>query len=447
MLAGTVTSPSLVTRVARRAALAASCMALLAAVVASAVGALLLVRAEDRRLREAGLVLVVELGTEPLSPARVQANVQHEHEEVQHAGIRFAVASIDGALVAGDAHLSRPPVGECGTDAPSQVRACSVASANGLVVTASALQALETPVFMLAALVASALAALVTGLWSRPVARGAIAPLTRLRARVAAIDVETSAAADLGPAERVVEVDELRTAMALLIERLARALEQAQSFAANAAHELRTPLTAVSAELELLSEAHAPSPTQTAAPPAESNLSTIQAKLGELHVLVDRLLILAAPKSILTQPHEIVSLRDVVEDVVRGLPTDERERVELTEADALVRGDAVLLSTMFANGLGNALKFGHRARVSLTLGAGRARLDIRDDGPGLDASLRERVFEPFFRDDRARRDRVPGHGLGLALIRHVAESHGGTARFIGEAPGACLSIDLPELVR
>lgn len=434
-------SRSLVTRVARSAAMAASFAALLAAVATSSLGALLLQRAEDRRLREAAWVLATELGGEPLGIDRIRAVVRHEHEETQHASISFAVAAADGKLAAGDTPLLRPPVGACATDPAARLRACSVSSPGGLIVTAAAIQALETPLFLLAAMAAVAFTGAMTWWWSRPVARAAVAPLSRLRERVAAIDVERSADANLGSSEGVTEVDELRAALGQLIEGLSHALAHAQRFAGNAAHELRTPLTAVRAELDLLAE------DQTPAVSPSDGLATVRTKVSELSALVERLLILAAPKSAMaTLPTEIVSLRDVIEDVVRALPKEQQARVALPDTDALVRGDAVLLSTLFANGVSNALKFGQNARVGLSLAQGRAIVTIDDDGQGVDEASRERVFEPFFRGENALRRRVPGHGLGLALIRHVAESHQGHAH-LGEhaGGGARLLIELPRV--
>jgi signal transduction histidine kinase len=432
-------STSLVARVARSAATAASLAALLAAVATSSLGALLLQRAEDRRLREAAWVLATELGREPLGIDRIRAIVRHEHEETQHASISFAVAASDGVLASGDVPPIRPAVDACATDSTARLRACSVRSPGGLIVTAAAIQALETPLFLLAALAAVAFTGAMTWWWSRPVARAAVAPLSRLRERVAAIDVDRSSRANLGSNEGVTEVDELRTTLAQLIEKLSHALEQAQRFAGNAAHELRTPLTAVRAELDLLADER---PLAISAP---EGLAAARTKVSELSELVERLLILAAPRSAMEgMPTEIISLRDLIEDVVRALPKSEQARVSLPDRDALVRGDAVLLTTLFANGVSNALKFGQSARVRLSSTEAKAIVTIDDDGPGLDDASRERVFEPFFRGENAVRQRVPGHGLGLALIRHVAESHHGSAHLDRhDGGGARLQVELP----
>jgi signal transduction histidine kinase len=225
-----------------------------------------------------------------------------------------------------------------------------------------------------------------------------------------------------------------------LLERVRTALDQAQRFAANAAHELRTPLTAVRAELELLAE------HRSLASDIAGDLAAAQSKVGDLVVLVERLLVLATPKRVHADPNEIVALRDVLEDVVRDLSPEQIGRVRLSDGDALVRGDRTLLESMFANAVTNGLKFGSEVGVTLTVAHGVATIQVDDDGPGLDEADWERVFEPFYRDPAALRRRQPGHGLGLALVRHIAESHGGRAFFLHrEGAGARLQIQLPEM--
>jgi signal transduction histidine kinase len=431
---------SLVTRVARSAAVAASTSAFLAAVATSSLGSFLLQKAEDRRLFEASRDLVFLLGQEPLERDRIRAIVLHEHEETEHAGIRFTVSEMNGSFIAGDLHVDHVTPDRCSTRGEDRLRTCSVATGAGVIVTAASIHSPQTVLFFIAALVALAFSGLVTWFWSRPMARSAIAPFSRLRSRVAAIDVDVGGKAELGAVEHVIEVDELRTTIGHLLERVGIALDQAQRFAANAAHELRTPLAAVSAELELLGE-HPSLPRDVA-----GELTTAQSKVADLVMLVEKLLVLATPKRIANEPNEIVSLRDVIEDVVRSLSPDQASKVHLTDADALVRGDAMLLASLFTNALVNALKFGNEVRVDLTVANGVASINVDDDGPGVDEADWERVFEPFYRGQGALRRRTPGHGLGLALVRHIAESHGGRAFFRPRGgAGARLQVVLPEM--
>jgi signal transduction histidine kinase len=409
-------------------------------VLATVLAGFLLQEAEDRRLREAGVVLVNEIAIRHPNGVSLTEILKDEHEETRHAAMGFAVLEADRTFVAGDEHLDRPGRGRCKTDARGFLRACSVGPEGGLIVVAASSHTPQMLPFAFAALVAVAASGLMTWLSSRPMARAAVLPFSRLRARLAAIDVNTIIVADLGPDENVEEVDMLRATISQLIDRVGSALEQAQRFSSNAAHELRTPLTAVRAELELLAE-HRALPEGWHEPVAR-----LRGRVAELARLVEKLLVLAAPKRILEQVNEVVSLRDVLEDVVRGLVPEERRRIVLPTNDAMVRGDADLLVALFANGLSNALKFGNSVEVAMKSVAGEVVVDIDDDGPGVDGALRERLFEPFYRGADALRLRVPGHGLGLALVRHVAESHGGTAAFAERpGPGARLQIQLPEM--
>jgi two-component system OmpR family sensor kinase len=439
-VAETIRKVSLVTRVARTATLAAAVSALSAAAATSVIGAMLLQNAADLRLIEAARDLEYLLGDSPLDRESIQTVVGREHDETEHAGIRFTISDPSGAFIAGDAAVLAVSPDECSTRSRDRLRICSVATSNGVIVTAAALNTRRSLLFIVAASIALVFSGLVTWFWSLPMARSALAPFARLQSKVAAIDVDAGAKSDLGAAEHVIEVDALRASVELLLERVGAAIDQSQRFAANAAHELRTPLSAVRAELDLLRE-HPALPDVVAA-----QLATARAKVTDLVVLVDRLLALTTPKRSADAPGEIVSLRDVMEDVVRGLPPEQIPNVALPEADALVKGDALLLGSLFANALVNALKFGHRVQVNLSVVDGVASIVIDDDGPGLDEADWERVFEPFYRDGGAIRGRKPGHGLGLALVRHIAQIHGGNAAFRPRhGTGARLEVRLPEL--
>ncbi|MGQ0504546.1 MAG: histidine kinase dimerization/phospho-acceptor domain-containing protein [Myxococcaceae bacterium] len=267
---------SLVRRVAWGAALAAAAAALLAAVSTSALAAFLLQRAEDRRLREAALVLADELPEQPALAARIEEIVREEREETNHTGILFAVFDGNGQHVAGDRRVRMPASGECETTGRETLRLCRAMSSNGLTAVAASAHAMPTSMFALSAFVAALLAGVVAWLASRPISRMTIAPLSRLRSRLASLDVDRHEPPQLGPVENVLEVDQLRDTIEQLLRRVNRAIDQAQRFAANAAHELRTPLTTVRAELELLSE----DPTMNS--DATENIVRVEEKVAEL---------------------------------------------------------------------------------------------------------------------------------------------------------------------
>lgn len=429
---------SLVGRVAWGSALAAAAAALIAALCTSLLAALLLQNAEDRRLSEAAQVLADELpGPSPTLP-QIQEMVRHEQREMIHTGITFGVLNAQQQNIAGESYLTAPAPSECETRSDDALRVCAARVGTTTVLSAAS-HGMPTSLFISSALLAALVAGAMAWLASRPISRRLISPLSRLGARLEALEIEGRTPADLGPAEHVIEVDQLRSIIDQLLLRVSRSIEQAQRFAANAAHELRTPLTTLRAELELLREEL---PFGATGVP---DMSRAEAKVAELSTLVERLLILATPKRAPDGLAELVSLRDLVEDAVLALPASERERAQTVEADAQVVGDAVLLGTLLSNALSNALKFGGAVHVNVLQTANEAVVHVDDDGPGLPESDRERVFEPFFRGSAAQQLRIPGHGLGLALIRHIAEAHGGRATFVDKAGrGARLEIRLPR---
>lgn len=426
---------SLVSRVAWGAGASACGAALLAAIGTAAAASYLVQRGEDRRLSDAATVLAREIDEARVAASEVPAILEQEQLEMRHTGITFAAYARDG-LAGGDARL--PPIAAGTCETPGDVRACGAVTRTGVRVVAASAHTDPLPWMLAASLAAAVAAAGLAWLASRPIARWLVGPLSRLEARVTSMPVGGAAAGDLGPPEEVAEVEQLRAAIAALIERASRAIGQASRFAADAAHELRTPLTTLRAELELLAE--------DARPGAGSarELARARATVEHLQSLVERLLVLALPDED-GGARELVALRDVAEDAIAGLDAAARGRVTLRpgEEQGAVHGDPSLLAALLANGLSNALKFGRTAEVALEREGDLAVLRIDDDGPGVAAAERERVFEPFFRSPSARGSDVRGHGLGLALVAHVARRHGGSARFEDGAAGARLAVRIP----
>lgn len=411
---------SLARRVAWASALAASGAALVAAFGTIAVASYLVQREEDRRLGDAAITLARELDAY-LPGKTVEAIVADEALEMEHTGVRFTVLDTRGQLLAGDRRLTTFGEGCAGL---GSLRVCSARSTSGLWAVVAAKGTTPMPVFGLAAVLSVVLAAALAWLASRPLSRAVIAPLSRLRARIGTLEADTLSSSQLGTPEGVLEVDALRDTIDQLVRRVERAMDQANRFAANAAHELRTPLTSLRGELELLAE-------QANAPELRAATDRVQ----QLSVLVERLLVLASPRRGPADVGELVSMRDLVEDAMAT-------NVVIGEGDGRVRGDAVLLGLLVSNAVANALKFGGRASTAIERRGEHVVLVVDDEGPGVPAVDRERVFDPFVRGSATAR--VPGHGLGLALIRHIAETHGGAARFVDKAtPGARLEVSLP----
>ncbi|HLV65615.1 MAG TPA: HAMP domain-containing sensor histidine kinase [Polyangiaceae bacterium] len=411
---------------------------LLAAVVAIVAVDRLIAEHADQRLRAAVITLAGELdedGSE--GEANLAGTLDDENDEIVESGIRLAVFA-QGQPIAGDAWITPPPPGACVShgDVRRRVRACARAYGPWVLVAAQASDVSRLHLlYALSALGAVALGAgtgLVLGLG---LSRWAVGPLERLAGALRTSRPDADPVA-LGPPSDCEEVEALRTALGELMQRTRALLDQARRFAADAAHELRTPLTALRAELELLAE--------EATEGERAALERACERVARLSALVERLLVLAIPPDHLERGFETVALADVVTQEVAERSPRERERVRLDlGSDGLVRGDARLLGSLVANALGNALKFAPEGPVTVRVAdtpGGRVLLEIEDEGPGIPEALRARVFEPFY---RVRPLGVGGHGLGLALIAHIARAHGGHAEIRDVPRGACIAVSLP----
>ena len=414
--------------------------ALVAAVVTSVFATYLVRRVDDRRIMDAALVLAVELDDAAATQGAIADVVARADREMRHTGIAFAVFDRTSSMrVAGDPSVLWVEAQGCAIE--SGLHACAAPTGHGLWVVAST--AHKRIVSLLA--LSSALAALLAGFgaWivSRPVASLLIGPLSELRHRVGSIDIASGRATDLGDPMGVAEVDALRETIQALLARIGETIRHAERFAADAAHELRTPLTSIRGELELLMED--PSLRRETA----QDLERATTKVVQLQTLLERLLVLALPDQSLWSAIEVVSLQDLTEDIVARLPDGDRGRVRLhaPRGSVVVRGDEALLGMLFSNALSNGLKFGKRVEVSTFETSDDVVLQVDDDGPGVSPDQRTVVFEPFVRAPQAVERQISGHGLGLALIAHVARRHGGSARFVdGSAGGAHLEIRLPR---
>jgi signal transduction histidine kinase len=214
-----------------------------------------------------------------------------------------------------------------------------------------------------------------------------------------------------------------------------------KSLLANASHELRSPLTRIRMGLELMGAGNAPSPAFR---------QEIERNITELDQLIDEILLASRLDA---READMGTLEAI--DLV-GLAAEECARVgaELDIApDAVAleaRGVAKLLRRAVRNLLENARRYSQGA-IELQLareGQGpdaRAVLRVCDHGPGVPPAQRERIFEPFYRLPGAS-EREGGVGLGLALVRSIAQRHGGSAHCADRPdgqPGACFVLALP----
>ncbi len=262
------------------------------------------------------------------------------------------------------------------------------------------------------------------------ISRG-LAPLARLETAIRA-----RSRADLSPLRQEVpnEVRHLVGAINQLLGRLGANVDTMQRFIADASHQLRTPLAALKTQTELALREDDPQAMRGA-------LTRVHTNTRRTSRLANQLLSLArvangGEAAPVTEPVDLAAIgrrvaADRVGDAVqRGIDLG----FECTAARATLHGDPTLVEELVRNLVDNALRYcpaGAHVTVRVQDAAGALVLDVEDDGPGIPADERSRVLERFYRVPGAPTE---GCGLGLAIVREVAESHGG-AVVLGEGPG------------
>ncbi len=211
-------------------------------------------------------------------------------------------------------------------------------------------------------------------------------------------------------------------------------LASQKSLLANASHELRSPLARIRMGLELMGDGSGEAVAQ--------RRPAIERNLQELDMLIDEILLASRLDS---QEADIGTFEPV--DLV-GLAAEECARVQALlqdpPAQLSVPGVSKLLRRALRNLLENANRHGGgELQLQLREEAGFAVVDVLDKGPGVPLALRERIFEPFYRLPGAS-EKDGGVGLGLALVKSIAQRHGGSVQCNNRPEGgACFSLRLP----
>jgi len=274
-------------------------------------------------------------------------------------------------------------------------------------------------------------------------------PVEMIRAEVAEIS-GTDLHRRVPVSEHGDEISRLAQTMNSMLDRVERASIRQRQFVADASHELRTPLTRIRTEVEVdLSHPER-------ADPAATNQTVLEEAIGLQRLLDDLLFLARSDEGQLPVNHWMIDLDDIVHRQVRLLRDEtENPQARRTGSDisidtsgvraVVVEGDANQLGRMVGNLLNNALCYAEsRISVTLTDTAGSAVLSITDDGPGVAAEVRERIFERFGRADEARTRNSGGVGLGLAIVSDIVTRHGGTVRYDdGWGDGARFVVELP----
>jgi two-component system phosphate regulon sensor histidine kinase PhoR len=220
-----------------------------------------------------------------------------------------------------------------------------------------------------------------------------------------------------------------------------------EEFVANVSHELRTPLSLIKGYIETLLDGAWADPEV-----ARRFLKIIERNTNRLDLLIQDLLTISALESGRMKLNlQAIDLRAVADKVLGDLHSKAEEK-KVTLANDLpvlaVRADANRLDQVFANLVDNAIKYGRpNGRVTVNgnkLDDGRLEIFVQDDGPGIPPESLDRVFERFYRVDKARSRDQGGTGLGLSIVKHIVQAHGGEVWARSElGKGATIFFTLP----
>lgn len=228
-----------------------------------------------------------------------------------------------------------------------------------------------------------------------------------------------------GPAE----VRATAKALNSLSARLKRAMESRMRLVAAAGHDMRTPITRMRLRAEFVTD--------------EEERARWLADLDELERIADSAITLVREETGNAAP-ETIQLDELVEDICADLRDQNLDVTCRAMQPVAVWAGRFKLNRALRNLIINAATHGVRARISVEDGPS-ARVLVEDDGPGIPADKIDQVFEPFFRADPARRQDIPGAGLGLTIARELIQRAGGTISIANRPGGGLLQvIELPK---
>ncbi|HJT27181.1 MAG TPA: heavy metal sensor histidine kinase [Pyrinomonadaceae bacterium] len=278
-------------------------------------------------------------------------------------------------------------------------------------------------------------------------ARKSLAPIASMNSQTQRISAE-NLSARLDVTNSRDELGHLATTINELLARLENAFKEQQRFIADASHELRTPLAVLRGETEV-----ALGKTRTV-DEYQQSLSLIQDEAERLSRIVEDLFILAR-QPINTRAalnKERVSLNDAVRDCARAAQVlafrkGVRLKLEKDSPSIALNGDEDLIKRMLLNLLDNAVKYtpaGGEISLALVRQNGNAEIVVRDTGIGIPAEAQPRVFDRFYRVDKARARTMGGAGLGLSIAQWIVEVHGGSINLASTSGhGSTFTIVLP----
>ncbi|GAA4042013.1 HAMP domain-containing sensor histidine kinase [Streptomyces shaanxiensis] len=253
------------------------------------------------------------------------------------------------------------------------------------------------------------------------------------------------------------EVEELRTAFNTMLEHIddslavrAEAEQRLRRFVADASHELRTPLMSVRGYADLFQYAAANAPEER-----EKHLARLRAEAARMGFLLDDLLLLArldaaeVETPLRPQEADLVELVEQAADAFRVTHADHSLTVAPGPGSVKLRLDPQRIRQVLDNLLTNAAMHtptGTPVSVAVSVANGTAQVRIADAGPGIPPADRERVFDRFYRVDKARSRDRGGSGLGLAVAQSLVHAHGGRIDMTSEPGATVFTVTIPLAV-
>ena len=232
------------------------------------------------------------------------------------------------------------------------------------------------------------------------------------------------------------ETARLARAFNQMLAKLASSKDAQRLLVQDAGHELRTPLTSLRTNVSLLRRYE-----QLGRAEHAKVLDDLETESRELTTLVNQLIELATAEDHGDQPKREVSLRSIIEPAVDRARRRTGRTIVLEADDSVVCGQPQALERVVSNLLDNAAKFAD-GDDAIEVRSELGRITVSDRGPGFDEDDLDRVFDRFYRATNMRGH--PGSGLGLSIVKNVAEMHGGTVAAANRpGGGAVVTIELP----
>jgi signal transduction histidine kinase len=327
----------------------------------------------------------------------------------------------------------------------SQLRVTGVKAGQDTILVGTSLARLEQSVHILrdVSLVGCPLAVLIMAMSTYWIVGRTLRPVAGLRLGAEEITAAGLADLRLPVPDAQDEVQRLAVTLNAMLDRIDASTKRQRTFVGDAAHELRSPLASLRVQLEVAERLG----------PSTDWHSVVQDSLidvNRLELLVDDLLAMARLDEAAgaLRRREMIELDCLVSSTVEGY-AQARVPVTASVEPVVVEGDPDGLRRVIVNLIDNAVRYA-RTGVTVSVAPGAVRtgpvtvqLEITDDGPGIPAHERQRVFDRFYRVGGSRSRESGGTGLGLPIVRDLVRAHGGTVRLTDNKPGLRAVVTLP----